>query len=166
MWPKRNQDCDLRALRSRIDCAPEPTRNLVADVLQHACPRLNASFNPNDLVVRLFEAGAWVELALWLIGWELPDWDIHQLSRGDCSWNCSICVRGLARHWLDDDADFQHSSLALAILGAPVEAQLWKAEGQAPSNVTVLGRREPVVPQLRPAAAWLPDLLGLSPGRP
>lgn len=166
MWPKRNQDHALRALLSRIDCALEPTRNLVAEVLRHACPRLNASFTPSDLVARLFEVEAWVELGLWLIGWELPDWDVHQLSCGDHAWNCSICVRGPARHWLDDIADFQHSSLALAILGALVEAQLRKIEGQDPSNVTVLGRREPFVPQLRPAASWLPDLPDLSPGRP
>ena len=101
MWSKRTQDHDLRVLLSKIDCAPEPTRDLVADVLHHACPRLKASLTPNDLVVRLIEAEAWVELGLWLIGWELPDWDVHQLSRGDHSWNCSICVRGLARNWVE-----------------------------------------------------------------
>ena len=111
MWSKRNQEQHLRVLLSRIDCAPEPTRDLVAEILHHACPRLQGSLTPNDLVVRLIEAEAWVELGLWLIGWELPDWDVHQLSRGDHSWNCSICVRGLARNWVDDVADFQHGSL-------------------------------------------------------
>src|SRR3954471_525167 len=42
---------------------------------------------PNPaLLVRLIEAEAWVELGLWLIGWELPDWSVHQLCRGDHSW--------------------------------------------------------------------------------
>ena len=127
MRPKRNQDHALRALRSRIDGAPEPTRDLVTDVLQHACPRLNTSFTPNDVVVRLFEAEAWVELGLWLIRWELPGWGVHQLSCGDHTWNGSICIRGLAHHWLDDVADFQHSSLALAILGALVEGSSGKS---------------------------------------
>ena len=116
--------------------------------------------------MRLIEAEAWIELGLWLIGWELPDRDVHQLSRGDHAWNCSICVRGLAPNWLDDVADFQHASLALAILGALVDAQLRKVEGQAPSNVTAFRRREPAVPQLGAAAAWYAGLLGLSPGRP
>ena len=166
MWSKRNQDRHLWALLSQIDCAPEPTSDLVADVLYYACPRLQASLTPNDLVVRLIEAEAWIELGLWLIGWELPDMDVHQLSRGDHAWNCSIGVRGLARNWLDDVADFQHQSLALAILGALVEAQLRKVEGQAPSNVTAFRRRERAVPQLGPAAAWYAGLLGLAPGRP
>ena len=142
MWSKRNQERHLWALRSEIDCAPEPTKALVADVLYYACPRLQASLTPNDLVVRLIEAEAWIELGLWLIGWELPDMDVHQLTRGDHAWNCSICVRGLASNWLGDVADFQHESLALAILGALVEAQLRKVEGQAPSNVTAFRRRD------------------------
>ena len=166
MWSKRNQERHLWALRSEIDSAPEPTKDLVADVLYYACPRLQASLTPNDLVVRLIEAEAWIELGLWLIGWELPDMDVHQLTRGDHAWNCSICVRGLASNWLGDVADFQHESLALAILGALVEAQLRKVEGQAPSNVTAFRRREPAAPQLAPAAAWYAGLLGLAPGGP
>jgi hypothetical protein len=166
MWSKRTQDHDLRVLLSRIDGAPEPTRDLVAETLHHACPRLQGSLDLSDFVVRLIEAEAWVELGLWLIGWELPDWDVHQLCRGDHAWNCSICVRGLARNWVDDVADFQHTSLSLAIFGALVEAQLRKVEGQAPSNVTVFRRREPVAPQLGTVAAWCADLLGLSLGRP
>src|SRR3954469_23996481 len=57
-----------------------------------ACPRLTLGITPSDLVVRLIEAEAWVELGLWLIGWELPDWSVHQLCRGDHSWNCSIGI--------------------------------------------------------------------------
>jgi hypothetical protein len=166
MWRKRDQETDLRVLLTRIDGAPEPTRDLVAEILQRACPRLTFGITPSDLVVRLIEAEAWVELGLWLIGWELPDWSVHQLCRGDHSWNCSIGIRGLARNWVDDIADFQHDSLPLAILGALVDAQLRKVEGQAPSNVTVLRRREPIAPRLGSVPAWRPGLLGFSSGPP
>src|SRR3954464_14686069 len=77
------------------------------------------------------------------------------------AWNCSICVRGLAHNWLDDIADFQHSSLSLAIFGALVEAQLRKAAGEASSNITVLRRRKSLVPQIGAVPAWRPDVLGL-----
>jgi hypothetical protein len=166
MWRKRDQETDLRVLLTRIDGAPEPTRDLVEDILHHACPRLQGSLEPSDFVMRLVEAEAWVELGLWLIGWELPEWDVHQLSRGDHAWNCSICVRGLAQNWLDDIADFQHGSLSLAILGALVDAQLRKLEGRASSNVTVLRWRKSLVPQIGPVPAWRPDVLGLYPGQP
>src|SRR3954471_13289163 len=111
MWRKRDQEADLRALLTRIDGAPDPTRDPVEEILQHACPRLQVCLEPSDFLMRLIEAEAWAELGLWLIGWELPEWDVHQLSRGDDFWNCSIFVSGLAHNWLDDIADFQHESL-------------------------------------------------------
>jgi hypothetical protein len=160
MWSNRNQETELRVLLSRIERAREPTHALIAETLNCACPRLKSSLAPNDLVLRLIDAEAWVDLALWLIGWELPDWDVHQLSCGDQSWNCSICIRGLARNWADDIAQFQHGSLALAIFGALVEAQLRKLEGCAASNVTAFRRREPAIPERGTTAAF-----GLSPSR-
>ena len=153
-------------LLTRIDGAPEPTRDLVEDILQHACPRLRVSLEPSNFVLGLIEAEAWVELGLWLIGWELPEWDVHQLSRGDQAWNCSLCVRGLAQNWMDDVADFQHGSLSLAILGALVDAQLRKLEGRASSNVIILRPRNSLVPQIGLAPACRPDVLGLYPGQP
>jgi hypothetical protein len=74
MWRKRNQETDLRMLLTKIDSAPEPTTDLIEGILQHACPRLEVSVGPNDFLARLIEAEAWVELGLWLIGWELPEW--------------------------------------------------------------------------------------------
>jgi hypothetical protein len=82
----------------------------------------------------LAEAEAWVGLGFWLIGWELPDWVVHRVSRDDSRWSCSICVRGLAINWVEDVAEFQHDNLALAIFGALVLAQLRKIQGPAPSN--------------------------------
>ena len=61
------------------------TRRRCLTVPCSACPRLTLGITPSDLVVRLIEAEAWVELGLWLIGWELPDWSVHQLCRGDHS---------------------------------------------------------------------------------
>ena len=97
---------------------------------------------PNALVERLIEAEAWVDLGFWLIGWELPDWVIHRLSCDDSRWNCAICVRGLAINWVEDVAEFQHGNPALAILGAFVQAQVQKAQGHGPSNVTVFRRKD------------------------
>jgi hypothetical protein len=140
MWFKRNQERHLRSLLSRIEAAPEPTHGIVAEILQQACPRLQGSYEPNDFVERLIAAEAWVDLGFWLIGWELPDWVIHRLSCDDRRWNCAICVRGLAINWIEDVAEFQHGSPALAILGALVQAQLRKNQGPNPSNVTPFRR--------------------------
>jgi hypothetical protein len=142
MWFKHNQERELRSLLARIEAAAEPTDDLVAELLRHACPRLQGAHKPTDPVRRLVEAQAWVELGFWLIGWELPDWVIHRLSCDDSRWNCAICVRGLAINWVEDVAEFQHGNPALAILGALVQAQLRKIQGPTPSNVTPFRRME------------------------
>jgi hypothetical protein len=134
MWSRWSREHHLRLLLSRIDCAREPTRELVEEVLERACPRLQVSPAPNDLLTRLIDSEAWVALALWLIEWELPDWGVHRLSRGDYCWNCAIRVRGLGRNWIGDVADFQHDVLALAIFGALVDAQLQKLGGCQPAH--------------------------------
>src|SRR5690349_15921929 len=129
MWLQQNQERDLRSLLSRIEASSGPTNDLVAELLGRACPRLHGAPRPNDLVRRLVEAEAWVDLGFWLVGWELPDWVIHRLSCDDQRWNCAICVRGLAINWIEDVAEFQHGNPALAILGALVLAQLRKTQG-------------------------------------
>ncbi|QRM34396.1 hypothetical protein [Microvirga sp. VF16] len=114
----------------------------MTELLHRACPRLQAAPQPDDLVRRLIDAEAWVDLGFWLIGCELPDWVIHRLSCDDSRWNCAIGVRGLAINWVDDVAEFQHDNPALAIFGALVHVQILKAQGRAPSNVTAFRRME------------------------
>jgi hypothetical protein len=140
MWRRRNQERVLRSLLSRIEMASKPTGDIVAELLDHACPRLQSTHQPTTPVSRLIEAEAWVDLGFWLVGWELPDWVIHHLSCDDRRWSCAICVRGLAINWVEDVAEFQHDDAALAIFGALVQAQLRKIQGSAPSNVTPFRR--------------------------
>ena len=142
MWPKHNLEHDLRSLLSLIETASQPTDGLVAELVDRACPRLQGAPNLSTPVRRLIGAEAWVDLGFWLIGWELPDWVIHRLSCDDSRWNCAICVRGLAINWVEDVAEFQHGNPALAILGAFVQAQVQKAQGHGPSNVTVFRRMD------------------------
>jgi len=136
------EERDLRSLLVRIEAATEPTRDIIAGILEHACPRLKAAPRSDGLVGRLIAAEAFVDLGFWLIGWELPDWVIHRLSCDDAGWNCAICVRGLAINWVEDVAEFQHVNHALAVLGALVQAQLRKRQGPTPSNITPFRRIE------------------------
>jgi hypothetical protein len=142
MWPKRNSERHLGCLLTRIETAHRIDADLLSAVLRGACPRLGMSLAPKAEVERLIQAEAWVELGLWLIAWELPDWSIHCLTRDDVRWSCSIGVGGLAMNWVEDFVEFQHHCLPLAVLGAFVQAQLQKANGVAPSNVTPFRRME------------------------
>jgi hypothetical protein len=89
----------------------------------------------------MLHAEAWIDVGLWLIGWELPDWGLHSLSCDESSWNCTIGRRGLVINWADV-ADFRHETAALAVIGAFVQAQLNKLEGRAPSIVVPFRRAE------------------------
>jgi hypothetical protein len=152
MWSrKQNHERDLRSLLARVEAADEIRADLISDIQRLACPRLETSFGPNDEARRLIEVGAWVELGIWLIGWELPDWGIHRLTCDDSRWCCSIGVRGIAINWVEDIVEFQHDSLPLAVLGAFVKAQLRKAQGRTPSNVTPFRRMELARPPIEPA---------------
>jgi hypothetical protein len=150
MWPRQNLERELRSLLARIEMAHRIDADLLAKILAGACPRLGTSLAPKAEVERLIQAEAWVELGLWLIGWELPDWGVHRLTRDDARWCCSIGVGGIAVNWVEDIVEFQHDSLPLAVLGAFVQAQLRKAQGATPSNVTPFRRAELTQPSAEP----------------
>ncbi|HEX2726578.1 MAG TPA: hypothetical protein VHN20_12230 [Beijerinckiaceae bacterium] len=134
MLSKHEEERALSALLAQIETAPIATTALVERVLAQACPRLNSGRTRNVRIGPMIDAQAWVDLGLWLIGWELPDWGVHSLSCDESRWNCTIGRRGLVINWADV-AQFQHDSAALAVLGAFVQAQLNKLVGVAPSIV-------------------------------
>jgi hypothetical protein len=142
VWPKQNRVRDLRATLASLEAAREIDADLLSAILRDACPRLGISLAPHAEVDRLIEVKAWVELGLWLIAWEFPDWSIHRLTRDDARWCCSIGVGGIAMNWVEDIVEFQHDSLPLAVLGAFVQAQLQKTQGTTSSNVTPFRRME------------------------
>ncbi|WP_414472467.1 hypothetical protein [Microvirga sp. M2] len=135
MWSKRDRERELRALLAAIEAADEPRRSLVAKILREACPRLQSSIHSNEVADRLFAAHAWLDLGVWLIGWELPDWSLHRLSCDDRRWSCMITLRGLALNWAEDVVEYQHDNLVLALFGALVEAQRLRINEPASSNV-------------------------------
>jgi hypothetical protein len=86
MWPKHNPECDLDSLLARVETAHRINPDLLTAVLRGACPRLATRLAPTAEVERLIQAKAWVELGLWLIAWELPDWSVHRLTRDEARW--------------------------------------------------------------------------------
>lgn len=139
MASRLNQERALEIVLAQIEAAPLPSQALVAEVLEHACPRLRACPAQAAMVQRMIETEAWVDVGLQLIGWELPDWSVHNLSCDESAWSCSIGRRGLAINWADVAA-FHHESVALAVMGALVQAQLSKTEGAVTSTVVAFAR--------------------------
>jgi hypothetical protein len=151
MWLKHDTERELRSLLAQIVAARRIDPDLASSVVHRACPRLAILRQRSAELDRLIKAEAWVEMGLWLIGWELPDWGLHHLSRDDARWCCSIGVSGMAVNWIEDIVEFDHDNLPLAVLGAFVEAQLRKVEGPTISNITPFRRPKSTLAQVQPS---------------
>ena len=67
------------------------------------------------------EAVAYAALAL--IDLELPFWQVRRLTYDDGEWYCALSRERELPDWLDQSIESRHADLALAILGAFVEAR-------------------------------------------
>lgn len=122
--PKREDRLDR--LAEKLRTAESATPHLVAETVSDACPRLsllNKSGTVAAQLNRLIEASAWTDLALALIGLELPGWKLRRLVQEDGTWFCSLSRQPNVPVDLDDSADASHEDLALAILSAFAEAR-------------------------------------------
>jgi hypothetical protein len=131
---------DLRELQEQIRRARTVTRELMADVMARACRRLqDQKRTAKGRVLGLIDAGAFTEAALTLLELELPHWKLRRLTREDEEWHCSLSKQLGVPAEFDEMDECDHEILALAVLGAFVEAR----------------RRHLTAPESRPAAVPL-----------
>jgi hypothetical protein len=126
-----NAKHDRRKLEELLRGAAAVTPKLVSEVITQACPLLNASnfFQSAIGVRRLIEAQAWTDVALTLIGLEMPQWKLRRLVYDEGEWFCSLSRHWQVPDWLDDAVEAHHEVLPIAILMAFIEAhQMRSAE--------------------------------------
>jgi hypothetical protein len=138
-------DISLERLARDARLAPAPTRDLFIKVSTLACPRIQLLRTAGKArrLDQLIEAGAWTDAATTLIGLELPQWRLRRAVYEDGEWICSLSREPNLPMDVDDTADSHHELLALAILGAFVEA-LRRTVSERNADATV-------VPQIRAA---------------
>jgi hypothetical protein len=98
---------------------------LMAKVVAGACTRLTMPSGATKAakIDRLIDLEAWIEAALALVEFELPQWRLRRLVCEEGVWLCSLSKQWNLPAWLDDSAEARHESLPLAILGALIEAR-------------------------------------------
>jgi hypothetical protein len=140
MFPAGNHEAI--ELEQRLRCAQAITRDLLSDVILHACTRLPA-LHPavKAKIDRLVDSGAWNDAALALLEFELPQWVVRRLIRDDGEWLCSLSNQPGAPLELDDMAEASHASLPVAILLALLRAR-----------TAASGTQSVAVPSIRPVA--------------
>ena len=116
---------DLVALNARLRNAEAADAALIGEVIGAACRRL-PSLGQTEKTARLaqlIQSGAWTDAALALLDLELPLWQVRRLAYDDGEWYCALSRERELPDWLDQSIESRHADLALAILGAFVEAR-------------------------------------------
>ena len=119
-------DDPLEHLAARLRLAENPTADLVGAIVAAACPRsrmLNGTGAAAGRLETLTKSAAWTDLALALIGFELPGWSLRRMVFEDGAWLCSLSSQPGLPLELDDTADASHESLPLALLAALIEVR-------------------------------------------
>lgn len=125
----REKPLDTLALRLGKSAGVTPA--LAADLVA-ACPRLRllpADGEAARRVVRMIRSGAWTDAILALLPIELPGWTLRRLVHEDDEWFCALSRQPALPIDLDDTADGHHRILALALIGAFLEARRRMAAG-------------------------------------
>jgi hypothetical protein len=119
-----NYEEHLNELEAQLRCAHALTPNLISNVIANTCTRLPEKKRTQKAaqIDQLIKAGAWIDVALALINFELPAWKLRRLLYEDAKWYCSISRQPHLPVPLDDTANASHEVLPLAILTALVEA--------------------------------------------
>ena len=127
-------------LGDRVRNAGYVTAELLSDIVHATCRRL-PSTNQNAKAARferLIQSQAWTDAALALIDLELPQWQVRRLAYDDGEWYCALSRQRELPDWLDQSIETRHADLALAILGAFVEAQRIRGTSSRTSVPAVL----------------------------
>jgi hypothetical protein len=131
-------------LSDRIRDAGKADAALVADIIDATCRRFPSLGQSESTlrVERLIRSGAWTDAALALIELELPLWHVRRLAYDEGEWHCALSRECELPDWLDQAIETHHADLALAILGAFVEARR-VSQGESRTSVPAVGRTAP-----------------------
>jgi hypothetical protein len=122
-------------LGDRLRAAHAVTAGLMSDLIGEACRRFPSMGQTDKTarIERLITSQAWTDAALALIDLELPLWQVRRIAYDEGEWYCALSRERELPDWLDRSIEVRHADLALAMLGAFVEAQLIAAPSSRPS---------------------------------
>ena len=112
-------------LAGRLRDASEVTAELMAEFIGNACRRFPSVGRSEKTarIERLIRSAAWTDAALALLDLELPQWQLRRIAYDQGEWYCALSRQRELPDWLDQSIEARHADLALAMLGAFVEAQ-------------------------------------------
>ena len=116
---------DIGLLSGRLQQASAVTAELMSAIVTATCRRL-PPVRPTEKTIRierLIASSAWTDAALALIDLELQQWQVRRIAYDGGEWYCALSRQRELPEWLDQSIETRHGYLALALLGAFVEAK-------------------------------------------
>jgi hypothetical protein len=112
-------------LAARLRDTSEVTAELMAEFIGNACRRFPSvgQTEKTARIERLIHSGAWTDAALALLDLELPQWQLRRIAYDQGEWYCALSRQRELPDWLDQSIEGRHADLALALLGAFLEAR-------------------------------------------
>jgi hypothetical protein len=137
---------DVSELVDRLRNASEANATLMAEIVDTACRRFPSAGHSKKAarIEQFIRSGAWTDAALSLIDLELPLWHLRRIAYDEGEWYCALSRERELPDWLDRSIESRHRDLALAILGAFVEAERASAPSSRTSVPAVKGRLDPL----------------------
>lgn len=133
-----------------LDATATASARLFADVLataRHGNPIRKALEVAR--IKHLIASCAWTDAALALLAIDQPRWQLRRLAYDDGEWHCALSDNREMPEWLDTAIETHHPDMALAILGAIMQARHDSLTPALPSVATGPGA---------PDASWQPTL--------
>ena len=116
MFPFASRVHRVESLRRSLERTPLPTHHLMSEVLRVVCPHRLAARDDRSVQLRQWlETHAFLQIALALVEWELPDWSVRRLGQENRIWWCAITHRHMI-DWGGEEEDESHEDMTLAIL--------------------------------------------------
>ncbi|HEY8334200.1 MAG TPA: hypothetical protein VIQ05_10460 [Tardiphaga sp.] len=134
-----------------LDGSATASAALFADVLATAHRGGNPMLQAMKVarINHLIASCAWTDAALALLALELPRWQLRRLAYDAGEWHCALSDNREIPEWLDVAIETHHADMALAILGAILQA---RHEGVRPELPNV------AMGPAAPDASWQPVL--------
>jgi hypothetical protein len=131
---------NLDGLTVRLRDAAVVTAPLIWEAIGATCRRFPSKGQAGKIarIEGLIRSGAWTDATLALIDLELPLWQVRRIAYDEGEWYCALSRERELPDWLDRSIESRHADLALAILGAFVEAQ--DAAAASRSSVPAVSR--------------------------
>jgi len=123
--PLLSQHHAPRELNHRLRDANAVTAELILETIDETCRRFPSigQTEKTARIERLIQTGGWTDAVLALIDLELPQWQVRRIAYDEGEWYCALSRERELPDWLDQSIEAHHADLALAILGAFIEAQ-------------------------------------------